>query len=206
MFAHIKAFPQYLEHSKQPIKCQLLLLLLMVNLTKERKKCGHKMVSEAAQCVAGDGVVTTKQLAHLTLADLAMSTGVYCTQGYEGLEFVSILSMAWQGHHLSPHQNGFHSHPFSSKCSLFFTRFESCHVPCPRSLPTQTLGALYVFPELIWVLLSEPKVRPPHTCCKTQTGVTRPTFPQATEKWLWEGRRHMASSLGSWASRPPSWA
>lgn len=38
----------------------------MVNLTKERKKCGHKMVSEAAQCVAGDGVVTTKQLAHLT--------------------------------------------------------------------------------------------------------------------------------------------
>lgn len=174
----------------------------MVNLTKERKKCGHKMVSEAAQRVAGDGVVNTKQLAHLTLADLAMSTDVYCTQGYEGLEFVSILSMAWQGHHLSPHQNGFHSHPFSSKFSLFFTCFESCHFPCPRkpSVPST------FFPELILILLPEPKVRTPQPCCETQTGITCQTFPQATEKWLREGRHHMASSLGSWASHPPSWA
>lgn len=142
--------------------------------------------------------------ARLTLADLAMRTDVYCKQGCEGLESVSILSMAWKGHHLSPHQNGFHSRLFSSKFSLLFTCFESCHFPCPRkpSVPST------FFPELISILLPEPKVHIPHTCCKMQTGITCQPFPPGNRKTALgrqESHGLLAGQLG-WAFHPLSWA
>lgn len=95
------------------------------------------MVSEAAQRVAGDGVVNTKQLAHLTLADLAMSTDVYCTQGTKASSLSQFL--VWPGRDITCHLTRMvsiltHFHPnfpYSLHVLSLATFLAHANPPCP---------------------------------------------------------------------------
>lgn len=123
--------------------------------------------------------------------------------GYQGTK-ASIFTMAWKGHHLSPHQNGFHSHLFSSKFSLFFacSPFESRHTFLAHANPQCPL--LSSLNSSRTCCLNQ-KACTPHPCCKMQTGIACATLPPANRKMA-PGRQEvcclLAGQLGLLSSAP----